>query len=382
MGKRGNGEGSVYQRKSDGLWVGSVSLESGKRKVFYGKTKKEVTEKLITARHEQLQGVLVTAPAQTVKDYLEHWLEEVQKPTIRTSSYVKYRKVIYTHIIPDIGKVQLQKLTPQRVQSLYTSKLKEGLAPKTVQSIHGVLHKALDNAVKWNLIARNVCDVVSPPRVPQTEKQVLTVQQARLLLDHVKKHRLEVLLTVALTTGMRRGEILALRWSDINLEEGSIQVKRTVDYITHYGYIETEPKTAKGRRKILLSSFVVEMLNAHRLAQMEERYKAGDKWIDKNLVFCGLLGDFFNPNYLLRVFKKILEDAGLPRMRFHDLRHSAATILLSMNVHPKVVQEMLGHSTINMTLDTYSHVLPSMQKDIAERWNDELRSSAEGKDEK
>jgi integrase len=382
MGKRGNGEGSVYQRKSDGLWVGSVSLDNGKRKVFYGKTKKEVTEKLITARHEQLQGVLVTAPAQTLKDYLEHWLEEVQKPTIRTSSYVKYRKVIYTYIIPAIGKIQLQKLTPQRVQSLYTSKLKEGLAPKTVQSIHGVLHKALDNAVKWNLVARNVCDVVSPPRVPQTEKQVLTVQQARLLLDHVKKHRLEVLLTVALTTGMRRGEILALRWSDINLEEGSIQVKRTVDYITHYGYVETEPKTARGRRKILLSSFVVEMLNAHCLAQMEERHKAGDKWIDKNLVFCGLLGDFFNPNYLLRVFKKILEDAGLPRMRFHDLRHSAATILLSMNVHPKVVQEMLGHSTINMTLDTYSHVLPSMQKDIAERWNDELRSSTEGKDEK
>lgn len=245
-----------------------------------------------------------------------------------------------------------------------------------------MLHKALDNAVKWNLIARNVCDVVSPPRVPQTEKQVLTVQQARLLLNHVKKHRLEVLLTVALTTGMRRGEILALRWSDINLEEGSIQVKRTVDYITHYGYVETEPKTARGRRKILLSSFVVEMLNAHHSAQMEERYKAGDKWIDKNLVFCGLLGDFFNPNYLLRVFKKILEDAGLPRMRFHDLRHSAATILLSMNVHPKVVQEMLGHSTINMTLDTYSHVLPSMQKDIAERWNDELRSSIEGKEGK
>ena len=306
----------------------------------------------------------------------------MQKPTIRTSSYVKYRKVIYSYIIPAVGKVQLQKLTPQRVQSLYTSKLKEGLAPKTVQSIHGVLHKALDNAVKWNLVARNVCDVVSPPRIPQTEKQVSTVQKARLLLNYVKKHRLEVLLTVALTTGMRRDEILALRWSDINLEEGSIQVMRTVDYITHYGYVETEPKTAKGRRKVLLSSFVVEMLNAHRLVQMEERQRAGEKWIDKNLVFCGLLGDFFNPNYLLRVFKKILEAAGLPRMRFHDLRHSAATILLSMNVHPKVVQEMLGHSTINMTLDTYSHVLPSMQKDIVERWNDELRSGIEGEEER
>jgi len=182
---------------------------------------------------------------------------------------------------------------------------------------------------------------------------------------------------VALTTGMRRGEILALRWSDINLEEGSIQVKRTVDYITHYGYVETEPKTARGWRKILLSSFVVEMLNAHRLAQMEERHKAGDKWIDKNLVFCGLLGDFFNPNYLLRVFKKVLDEAGLPRMRFHDLRHSAATILLSMGVNMKVVQELLGHSDISITLGRYSHLLPSMQKDVTDKWDHEFRKDVD-----
>lgn len=371
MGKRGNGEGSIYQRKEDGKWVGSITLENRKRKVFYGKTRKEVQEKLKTALHEQQQGTLITAPQQTLKSYLEYWLEDVHKPSIRISTYVKYKKLV-KYIVADLGNVQLQKLTPQRVQKLYADKLKQGLNPKMVTNIHGVLHKALDNAVKWNLVARNVCDAVSPPRIPKIEKQVLTKQQAHTLLEHVKKHRLEALLMVAITTGMRRGEILALRWRDVNFGDGSIQVRRTVDYIPHFGYVENEPKTARGRRKIMLPSFVIDALKLHRLHQIEERTKVGATWVEKDLVFCGLHGDFFNPNYLLRVFKKVLIDAGLQHMRFHDLRHSAATILLSMNVHPKVVQEVLGHSTVSMTLDTYSHVLPSMQKDITDLWDDEF----------
>lgn len=370
MAKRGNGEGSIYHRKSDGKWVGSISLENGKRKIYYGRTRKEVQEKMKVALREQQQGTLITAPQQTLKTYLEQWLEEVQKPTLRISTYVKYRKLL-KHILPVLGNVHVQKLTPQQVQKLYTSKLKT-LSPKMVVGIHGVLHKALDNAVKWGLVSRNVCDAVSPPRVPKTEKQVLTKEQAHKLLEHVKKHRLEAILTVALTTGMRRGEILALRWKDINLEEGSVQVKRTVDYIPHYGYVETEPKTAKGRRKIMLPSFVISILKEHRLQQIEERNKVGVGWVEKDLVFCGLHGDYFNPAYLLRMFKKVLVDAGLPHMRFHDLRHSAATILLEMKVHPKVVQEVLGHSTITMTLDTYSHVLPSMQQDAIDGWDKEF----------
>ncbi len=374
VAKRGNGEGSIYQRKEDGKWVGSITLENKKRKVLYGKTRKEVQEKMKVALHEQQQGTLITAPQQTLKSYLEHWLEDVHKPSIRISTYVKYKKLMNGHIIPALGHIKLQKLTPQQVQRFYTDKLKQGAAPKMVSNIHGVLHKALDNAVKWSLIARNVCDAVSPPRVPKTEKQVLTKQQAHTLLEYVKKHRLEAILVLAVTTGMRRGEILALRWRDVSFEDGSIQVRRTVDYIPHYGYVENEPKTARGRRKIMLPSFVINILKAHRLQQIEAKSKVGPDWIEKDLVFCGIHGDYFNPNYLLRVFKRVLVDAGLPHMRFHDLRHSAATILLSMNIHPKVVQEVLGHSTINMTLDTYSHVLPSMQKDITDRWDNEFSS--------
>jgi len=285
------------------------------------------------------------------------------------------------YIIPALGKIPLQKLTPQRVQALYTKKLNDGLKPKTVMSIHGVLHNALDNAVKWNLVPRNVCDAVSPPSVPVTEKQIVSISQARILLDHVRKNRLEVFLALALTTGMRRGEMLALRWSDVDLVHGSLQILRTVDYIPHYGYVETEAKTARGRRKIMLTSFILEMLNSHRAQQMEERYKVGDKWIDKNLVFCGLKGNYFNPSYLLRVFKKALAAAGLPHMHIHDLRHSAATILLSMNVHPKVVQELLGHSSITITMDLYSHVLPTMQQDVVDKMDDAFKLLSEVVDE-
>ena len=374
MAKRGNGEGSIYHRKSDGKWVGGISLENGKRKVFYGKTRKEVQEKMKIALSEQQKGTLITAPQQTLKKYLEDWLENVSKPHIRISTYVKYKKLINTHILPALGDIPLQKLTPQRVQKLYADKLKQKLSPKMVSCIHGVLHVALENAVKWNLIARNVCDVVSPPRVPKTEKQVLTKRQAHVLLEHVKKHRLEAILVLAVTTGLRRGEMLALRWRDVDFEDGSVQVRRTVDYIPHYGYVENEAKTTRGQRKVMLPSFVMNTLQVHRLQQQEMRNKVGSDWVEKDLVFCGLNGDYFNPNYLLRMFKKVLIDAGLPHMRIHDLRHSAATILLIMGVHPKVVQEILGHSTISMTMDTYSHVLPTMQKEATDGWEKEFNS--------
>ena len=179
-----------------------------------------------------------------------------------------------------------------------------------------------------------------------------------------------MLLVLALTTGMRRGELLALRWSDIDCEGQNLQVRRTVDFIARYGYVENEPKTVRGRRKILLPAFVVEMLKRHRISQLEQKLKVGESWLDLDLVVCGLEGNYLNPRYLLKLFDKLLQEAGLPHMRFHDLRHSAATILLSMGVHAKVVQELLGHSTISMTMDVYSHVLPSMQKDAMDKWDD------------
>lgn len=371
MGKRANGEGSIYLRESDKKWVATAHID-GKRKSFYGDTQKEAVEKRKAALREYEKGTLVKSSKQTVREYLEYWLEEVHKPTLRISSYVKYRKLLNTYIFPVLGHIPLQKLAAQQVQALYAKKLKEKLAPKTVQSIHGVLHKALADAVKWELIGKNVCDIVSPPRVPKRQQKVLTKQQAHVLLDYVKEHRLEALLVVAVTTGIRRGELLALRWKDVNLENKSISVLRTVDYIPHYGYVETESKTEAGNRQVMLSTLAVRMLKEHRLEQEETKARLGSAWIEKDLVFTGLHGDYLNPSYLLRVFKKILVDAGLAHMRFHELRHSSATILLAMNVHPKIVQERLGHSDIRMTLGTYSHVLPSIQGDATDKLDSEF----------
>jgi integrase len=223
---RGHHEGSIYQRESDGRWVGSISLEEGGRKYLYGKTRKEVYDKLQKALLEQQQGILPTGPKQTVKQYLEYWLEEVHKPTIRLSSYVKYRRLIYIHILPTLGHVQLQKLSPQQVQSLYKKKSEEGLSPKMVHSIHGVLHKALGNAVRWHFLSSNICDLLTPPRLVKQEIQPLTPDQARRLVEAARGHRLEVVLVLAITTGMRRGELLALRWQDIDFENKNLQVRR------------------------------------------------------------------------------------------------------------------------------------------------------------
>ena len=367
--QRGHGEGSIYQRK-DGRWVASLTLEGGKRKEFYGKTRKEAYEKLKKAQHQQQQGTLVTGSQQTVKQYLEQWLEQVHKPTIRLSSYIKYRGILDRYILPVLGHLQVQKLTPQHVQAFYARMLEEGLTARSVHSIHSVLHKALDNAVRWGLVARNVCDVVSQPRPIQHEIQPLTKEQAQQLLWVARKHRLEGLLIVALATGMRRGELLALRWHDISFEDPSLHVRRTMNRIVGHGYVESETKTSKGRRKIMLPLFVVEALKQHRTRQLEARLRAGTGWQEHDLVFCNIRGGYLDPGNLLRMFHALVKEACLPPLRFHDLRHSAATILLGMGVHPKVVQELLGHSQIGMTMDTYSHVLPSLQKEAMDKWDD------------
>ncbi|HZU68802.1 MAG TPA: site-specific integrase [Ktedonobacteraceae bacterium] len=375
MAKRGNGAGSVYRRKSDGKWVGSITLENSKRKVFYGKTQKEVQDKVNEALYQQQKGTLVTAPNEPLEDYLRRWLEDVcMPPNLRVSTYVKYKKTIETYIIPALGKVPLQKLEPLHVKRLCNNQQKRGLSPKMVGEIHGLLHKALDDAVKWGLLARNVCDLVDRPRVEKKEIPVLDKNQALALLESVKQHRLGVLLLVVLTTGMRRGELLALRWADVNLEKGALFVNKTVDYIPHYGYVENGPKSKSGRRTIKIAAFVVEILKAHREKQQVLKAKAGLRWVEKDLVFCGLTGDYFNPNYLLRLFKEVLVEAGLPHMRFHDLRHSAATILLAMGIHPKVVQELLGHSSFLITMNLYGHVFPSMLDEVVEKWNREFNA--------
>jgi integrase len=378
MGKRGNGEGSIYFRKSDEKWVGSITLENRKRRVFYGKTRKEVQEKLKVALRDQQQGTLVTAPRQTLAQFLTDWLENSQKQSVRPRTYERYEELVRLHIVPALGRYELQKLSAQHLQAFYAKKAEEGLSATTINHFHNVLHKALDTAVKWNLVARNVCDLVSPPRRKRYEVHPLTVEQVHKLLAAVEGHEMEALFKLALATGLRRGELMGLKWQDINLETGVLQVRRILSRVPSKmpgkGYVEAEPKTQKSRRSVVIAPFALEALKHHRERQLEAKIKVGPLWQDHDYVFCTSIGTHLNPTRdMLDQLKALLKKAGLPDIRFHDLRHSAATLLLSVGVHPKVVQEILGHSQISITMDVYSHVLPGMQQDAMSRLNAVLK---------
>lgn len=379
MAKRGNGEGSIYRRKSDGKWVGSISLNNGERKVIYGKSRAEVQEKMKVLLRDQQQGMLITEPNQTVEQFLTQWVED-RKPSVRIRTYERYEAFVRLHVIPVIGRVKMQQLNPQHIKGLYARKLKEGLSPTTVNTLHMMLHKAFDDAVKWNIVARNVCDMVDVPQRAHYEMQPLTVEQAKRFLEAAKGHALEALFVLALTTGLRRGEILALKWSDIDFEKQTVQVKRIFTRAPGNRYIEAEPKTKKSKRSVKLITKAVDLLKQHRIRQQEEKGQAGPAWTENNLVFCTSLGTPLNPSKLLERFDTLLKKAGLQHMRFHDLRHSAATILLAMNVHPKIVQELLGHNQISMTMDLYSHVLPGLQEEVIGKLEDVLGQSEDDKD--
>jgi integrase len=350
MGKRGNGEGSIYFRKSDEKWVGSITLENRKRKVFYGKTRKEVQEKLKVALREQQQSTLITAPKQTLAQFLTEWLENSQRQSVRPRTYERYEELVRLHIVPALGRHELQKLSAQHLQAFYAKKVGEGLSATTVNHFHNVLHKALDTAVKWNLVARNVCDLVSPPRRKQFEVQPLSLDQVHKLLSVVKGHYMEALFKLALATGLRRGELMGLKWQDINFDTGVLQVRRILSRVPTKmpgkGYVEAEPKTQKSRRSIVIAPFALEALQQHRVSQLEAKVTAGSAWQEHDYVFCTSIGTHLNPTRdILDQLKVLLKKAGLPNIRFHDLRHSAATLLLSVGVHPKVVQERFEPST-------------------------------------
>jgi integrase len=368
MGRRGHGEGSITRRK-DGRFQAALTLETHKRKYFYGKTRKEVQDKLNHALYEQKQGMLVTGPQQTLKACLERWLEQVVKLTFRPNTYKGYRSAIHYHLVPALGHIRLQKLTIGHLQAFYAEKAQK-LKPRTLVVIRSALSGALEDALKQGFVVRNVAKLINLPSVERYEGQILTVEQARKLLEAARGSRLDALLLLVLTTGIRRGELVALHWSDIDLEKGLLQVRHTLSWVTGKGFVEGEPKSKAGRRKIALTSVVIEALKEHKIRQEKAHVKMGDRWQEYGLVFSSIYGGYFNPNNVWRSFKRLLKAAGLPNVRFHDLRHSAATVLLAAGVPLKVVSELLGHSSVAITADIYAHVLPEMQQEVVRKMDD------------
>jgi integrase len=371
--RRGRGEGCVTPRK-DGRWAAYLTLENGKRKYFYGKTKKAALDLLKKAQLEQMQGTLVTSsPRLTVAQFFTLWLKR-RKSSLRIRSYERYEGFVRLQVIPHIGNLQLRKLAPTHLQSLYSELLgKGGIKASTVNTLHWMISRACSDAVRWELMAKNPCKAVEPPRRARYEFRALTVEEAQRLLASARGHGMEALFVLALTTGMRRGELLALKWQDIDFELGTVQVRRAFTRAKGQRYLEAEPKTQKSRRSILLAPGTIEILKQHRLKQLEAKQQAGEDWEERDLVFCTSVGTPLNPNKVLERFGTLLKRAGLPHIRLHDLRHSTATIMLKLDVHPKIVQELLGHSRIAETLDIYSHVLPTMQEGAINKLNNNLQ---------
>jgi integrase len=303
---------------------------------------------------------------------VDRWLRDAVADTVRPVTFAKYEQIVRNHIKPSLGRLKLQTLTPAHVRGLYREKLDGGLSAHTVQYIHVTLNKALKQAVADGLVPRNVCEAVKPPRPQKREIAPLSPEQARRFLEACQGERLEALFVLAVHTGMRQGELLGLHWEDVDLEAGTLRV-RTALAQTDDGPVLTSPKSAKSRRRIKLSGAAVEALKRHKAAQNAERLKLGALWEDHGLVFPNRTGGFLSP-YLLTdgSLKRPLGRAGLPQIRFHDLRHTCATILLSRGVHAKLVQELLGHANISITLDTYSHVLPGMDDGLAAVMGDAL----------
>jgi integrase len=361
--RRANAEGSI-RRREDGRWEARITWE-GRRRSFYGPTRESVHRKLTSALRAAQDGVPVPPQQATLASFWRTWLPSIQT-SLRPATWRRYEQLGRVHILPVLGRVRLVKLTPQHVGMLHERMLSEGISPTTVHHAHMLLHRALQDAMRWGALSRNVVGLVHPPRMVETELSTLNPTQVRALCAAAVGDRFEALFVVAVTTGLRQGELLALRWRDVNLETATLQVTRTLTR-DGQGLVVTAPKTARSRRQVVLSPPSVEALIRHRFQQAAERERMGDIWVDQDLVFPNVLGGPMQRDHLVRRhFVPLLRRAGLPTLRFHDLRHTAATLLLGGGVHPKIAAEMLGHTTVAITLNRYSHVTETMQREAAQ----------------
>jgi integrase len=369
--------GDRITKRKDRLFQGMYTAQTPdgpKRKYVYGRKYGEVQKKLAEAMGDAARGIVFDDKNLTVGEYMHRFLEDVQRGSVRESTYSRDKYLVTNHVKPSIGRVKLKNVNALHLQGLYRERLDYGLSGSTVQKIHHVLHKALAQAVKWNLIPRNPAEDVKAPTPTPKEMYPLSEGEARRLLEAARGDRLEALYVLAVHTGMRRGELLGLKWEDVDLEGQTVRVRRTLTRTGNGRRLALgEPKTRKSRRTVRLTQRAVEALRSHRARQAEEKLRAGGLYQDQGLVFAGERGGFINPSNLRqRSFAPLLKRAGLPPITFHDLRHTCASLLFQRNVHPKHVQELLRHASVAITLDTYSHMLPGMGGEAANAINDAL----------
>ena len=369
-GRRANGEGCIYQR-SNGMWNAIATLSDGQRKWMTGKTRQIVVEKLKQFQREQAAGLLVVEKGLTVERFMHNWLEQSVKRTNRIRVYELYSSISRIHIVPQLGHIHISKLAPAHVQKLLNDLDDKGKSFNTIRNVRAVLRRSLNYALRQGMVSRNVASLTDLPTGHKMysgdatkEKHFLTPEQALALLAEVEDHRLELLFRFALELGLRRGELLALRIEDIDLDKRVLRVTGSMSRARGRKLIRMAPKTKSSRRTLPLSPQLSDAIHAHLAAL--ETYKAnriamGD-WEDHGLMFPSERGTPLEPTSLFRHFKRAVKAANLPvTLRFHDLRHSCASLLLAAGVHMRVIMEILGHSEIGTTMNTYAHLLPEVE---------------------
>jgi integrase len=375
-GRRRKGEGAVYQRASDGLWVGMLDLGiiagQRRRKTVYGQTERETIEKLSTLRTAHDRGIDLLAPTLTVGQWLDVWLSDIKGfDGTRPRTLTLYQGLAERYVKPVIGGVRLDKLTPAHVQRLVTEtrngQTARGTPPSasTLRHVYKLIRNALGDAYRMELVTRNVATQVKAPPLDRHRRVGLDVAEALRLFDVINGERLEALYVLALTTGLRRGELLALRWDDIDLGSRQLHVRRALQRVD--GKLQVaEPKTSSSRRTVVLPRLAVRHLQEHKKRQDAERQALGKAWRDHGLVFASSIGTPVEPRNVNRRWDELRRRAGLDWLRLHDLRHGCATLLLGKGVPDRVIMEVLGHAEIGVTMNTYAHVLPVLRQEAAD----------------
>jgi integrase len=376
----GNGSGTVYPRKNKDdkitSYLGAYHTADGKRRTVSAKTKTECREKLRKAMSDAGQGIVFDAKGQTVEAFLEGWLEDIVKPSASHRTYATHRQQVRSHVAPSIGTVKLEALRKAHIDHLYADLLrgsdgKRPLAPSSVRRVHAVLHAGLEEAVRSDLIPRNPAAHANKPKVKQEEIEPLDTEQALTLLNAARGDRFEALYVLCLTAGLRQGEALGLKWRSVDLDAGTLRVERQLQRRRgengEPGRLEfSEPKNAS-RRTVGLPQRAVDVLRSHRKRQSEDKLRAGALWEDHGLVFASTTGKpVDSQNVVNRYFKPLLERAGLPAIRFHDLRHSCLSLLAQRGEPIRDLQALAGHSTAAFTLQRYTHHYDSSARRTAD----------------
>jgi integrase len=361
--KGANGNGGASKR-ADGSWQWRVTLDDGRRVYGYGKTQEDAKRKCLEKAALADQGVDYRAARQKVAEYFQWWLDDVAAPRCSAKTRRTYADLIRLHIAPELGRLEIGKLSAPQVQSLLRKKERDGLSPRTVGHIRGVLRTALNDGVRLGVLARNVAALTDPPRQRPAEREPFTPEEARALLAAAEGDRLAALYRLTLTLGLRRGEVLGLRWQDVNLDTGTLRIERSLQRVDG-AIVSKEPKTPRSRRTLSLPPSAVAALRAHHDRQTWERKSAGERWRETGMVFTTSIGTPIDPDRLNKNYKVLLARAGLREQRFHDLRHAAATLMLRDGLPVHEVSAVLGHSQTSTTLNVYSHVLPGAHERAA-----------------